>query len=62
MKKMRSEDETRRTRKEHNERVYRRKLAKEFEKVESLKAAKDEEIAKWDEQTPHWYKSTRHTP
>ena len=48
--KMRSEDETRRTREEHNERVYRRKLAKEFEKVESLKAAKDEEIAKWDEQ------------
>ena len=29
--KMRSEDETRRTREEHNERVYRRKLAKEFE-------------------------------
>ena len=48
--KTRSEDETRRTREEHKEREYRRKLAKEFEKIENLKVAKDAEIAKWDEQ------------
>ena len=35
--------------------IYRRKLAKEFEKVESLKAAKDEENAKWDEQNSALY-------
>ena len=48
--KTRSEDETRRTREEHKEREYRRKLAKEFEKIENLKVVKDAEIAKWDEQ------------